>query len=164
MSFATPDGNRGQRPSKKSGSMVPDHLKHRSGPVRATRYNEWYENTPQVRKTARDLSASRGGVPNNPMNVESFRPADDTVVRTNVYRDAEQVGTQEGPVRTKPDQTGGRFKPPHIRKEREGKIKPNKAQKGTRMAPGPLGSGPQRNVAPEPDGFEGFESFETPFF
>ena len=69
MSFATPSGDSGQRPRKKSGSMVPDHLKHRSGPIRATRYNEWYENTPQVRKTARDLSASRGGVPNNPMNV-----------------------------------------------------------------------------------------------
>lgn len=161
MSFASPDPNSGRSPKKRSGSMIPDHLKHRSGPVRATRYNEWYENTPKIRQTARDMSASKGGVPNNPMNVDSFMPAEDTVVRTNMYRDAEQVGTQEGPVRTRPDQTGGRFAPPNIRKEREGKIRPNKGQKGTRMAPGALGSGPQRNVAPESDGFEGFE---TPFF
>jgi hypothetical protein len=84
----------------------------------------------------------------NPMNVNSFRPENDVVARTNMYRDGEQIATQEGPVRTKPDQRGKSFTPPPAPQEKAGRVKPNPPPRGLSTALGALGAGPQRDVPP----------------
>ena len=140
--------SRDEGKARRPGSYVPDYMKHRSGPIRATKYNEWYTDKKAERGAARDLSASRGGVPNNPMNVNSFRPENDVVARTNMYRDGEQIATQEGPTRTRPDQRGQSFTPPPVPKEKAGRVKPNPPPRGLSTALGALGAGPQRDVPP----------------
>ena len=72
-----------------------DFYKHRDGPKRQARMNEWYENK-QGHAEAKNFFSAENVVPNNPTNYQSFtpvasqfapegQPAGDVVFRRNPY-------------------------------------------------------------------------------
>ena len=57
--------------SKKDSSKS---MRYKEGPKRSFRPNEWYLNQKAHSETDKFFSSSKGGVPNNPENANSFRP------------------------------------------------------------------------------------------
>ena len=101
-----------------------DFYKHRDGPKRQARMNEWYENK-QGHAEAKNFFSAENVVPNNPTNYQSFtpvasqfapegQPAGDVVFRRNPYGDAEQIVQSEGPSFQRPTQMGQYFQTPDI--------------------------------------------------
>ena len=98
-------------------------MRYKEGPKRSFRPNEWYLNQKVHSETDKFFSGSKGGVPNNPENANSFRPisapinpqesmSGDFVKRKNPYGDAEQITEGEGPILVRPNQRGSSFDPP----------------------------------------------------
>jgi hypothetical protein len=131
----------------------PDFLKHKEGPKRQARLNEWYLNQESHRDAEKYFTSKKGGIPNNPENFHSFKPDNDVVVRKNPYGDAEQIAKAEFPAMVKPDQWGDKAEPlkpksgfdrqPHIGWGKAPKSEP----KGMNTGLSRFGSGPQRNVS-----------------
>ena len=101
-----------------------DFYKHRDGPKRQARMNEWYENK-QGHAEAKNFFSAENVVPNNPTNYQSFtpvasqfapegQPAGDVVFRRNPYGDAEQIVQSEGPSFQRPTQMGQYFQAPDV--------------------------------------------------
>jgi hypothetical protein len=145
--------------SKKDSSKS---MRYKEGPKRSFRPNEWYLNQKVHSETDKFFSGSKGGVPNNPENANSFRPisapinpqesmSGDFVKRKNPYGDAEQITEGEGPTLVRPNQRGSSFDPPPVPVDKPGKVVPPKASKRKGMNTGVslIESGPQRDV-PEP--------------
>ena len=103
--------------SKKDSSKS---MRYKEGPKRSFRPNEWYLNQKAHSETDKFFSSSKGGVPNNPENANSFRPisapinpkesmSGDFVKRKNPYGDGEQIAVGEGPTLVRPNQRGSSF-------------------------------------------------------
>ena len=101
-----------------------DFYKHRDGPKRQARMNEWYENK-QGHAEAKNFFSAENVVPNNPTNYQSFtpvasqfapqgQPSGDVVFRRNPYGDAEQIVQSEGPSFQRPTQMGSYFSAPDV--------------------------------------------------
>ena len=102
-----------------------DFLKHRQGPKRETRMNDWYLDSTGHKETKQFFSATPNGVPNNPTNFQSFTPTSskfandgqpdgDVVFRRNPYGDGEQIVQQDGPTFQRPTQMGQYFSAPDV--------------------------------------------------
>ena len=137
-------------------------MRYKEGPKRSFRPNEWYLNQKAHSEADKFFSGSKGGVPNNPENVNSFRPigapinpkesmSGDFVKRKNPYGDGEQLAVGEGPTLVRPNQRGSSFDPPPVPVDKPGKVIAPKASKRKGMSTGVslVDSGPQRDV-PEP--------------
>ena len=140
-----------------------DFFKHRDGPKRQARMNEWYENK-KGHSEVKQFFRAENLVPNSPVNAQSFTPIasqfspqgesdGDVVFRRNPYGDAEQIVQAEGPAFTNPTQMGGYFQSPEIDPKLD---KPNflaTPGPGSQMSPPrgmntgmtAFGSGPRRN-------------------
>ena len=101
-----------------------DFFKHRDGPKRQARINEWYENK-AAHSEANQFFKADNRVPNNPTNYQSFTPVaskfapegqshGDVVFRRNPYGDGEQIVQSEAPAHQRPTQMGGYFDSPDI--------------------------------------------------
>lgn len=136
-------------------------MRYKEGPKRSFRPNEWYLNQKAHSETDKFFSSSKGGVPNNPENANSFKPigapvnpkesmSGDFVKRKNPYGDGEQIAVGEGPTLVRPNQRGSSFDPPPVPVDKPGKVIPPKSpRKGMNTSVSLVDSGPQRDV-PEP--------------
>ncbi len=136
-------------------------MRYKEGPKRSFRPNEWYLNQKAHSETDKFFASSKGGVPNNPENANSFKPigapvnpkesmSGDFVKRKNPYGDGEQIAVGEGPTLVRPNQRGSSFDPPPVPVDKPGKVIPPKApRKGMNTSVSLVDSGPQRDV-PEP--------------
>ena len=100
-----------------------DFTKHRQGPKRELRLNEWYENL-EAHRAAQKYFTGETVVPNNPNNQQSYVPKKsmheppsssdaDNVFYRNPYGDAEKVEQAQVPVLGKnPTQFGKYFSAP----------------------------------------------------
>lgn len=100
-----------------------DFTKHREGPTRELRLNEWYENL-DAHRAAQKYFTGETVVPNNPNNQQSYVPKKsmheppgssdaDNVFYRNPYGDAEKVEQAQVPVLSKnPTQFGKYFAAP----------------------------------------------------
>lgn len=100
-----------------------DFTKHREGPKRELRLNEWYENL-EAHRAAQKYFTGETVVPNNPNNQQSYVPKKsmheppsssdaDNVFYRNPYGDAEKVEQAQVPVLGKnPTQFGKYFSAP----------------------------------------------------
>ena len=142
----------------KSNFSSEEFSKHRKGPKRSLRLNEWYENSTGHREAKQFFSATPNGVPNNPTNFQSYTPTSsrfspegqpdgDVVFRRNPYGDAEQVVQQEGPMATRPTQMGNYFnRPMHDSKlDRPNFVQTPGPASGMSTSFGGFGKGPSRN-------------------
>ena len=140
-----------------------DFFKHRDGPKRQARMNEWYENK-KGHSEAKNFFSAENVVPNNPTNYQSFTPVasqfapegqpyGDVVFRRNPYGDAEQIVAQDAPVAAKPTQHGMFFQgsaiDPKVDKpaflETRGPGSDMSPPRGMNTGLGAMGSGPRRN-------------------
>ena len=136
-----------------------DFYKHRRGPKRATRMNDWYEDSTGHRETKNYFSATPNGVPNNPNNFQSFTPASshfapsgqpdgDVVFRRNPYGDGEQIVEQDLPVASRPTQQGRYFNnaPTDPKLDRPDFMQSPGPATGMSTSFSGFGKGPGRNV------------------
>ncbi len=135
-------------------------MKYKEGAKRAFRPNEWYVNKKAEREAHNFFSDSKGGVPNNPQNFNSFMPTaapvnpgmsmqGDQVIRKNPYGDGEQVVLGEAPVFTRPTKRGSSFDKPPVPVERAGKVKradDKTKRKGMSTSVGLMNTGPLRDI------------------
>ena len=147
-----------------------DFYKHRDGRKRQARLDEWYENRQGHAEANNLFTATKGGVPNNPNNFQSYTPVasqfapvgqpdGDVVYRRNPYGDGEQIVRSEGPVAATPTQWGVYGSAPDVDPKLD---KPNFLQtpgpgsemsapremsppRGMNTGLGSFGSGPRRN-------------------
>lgn len=141
-----------------------DFFKHRDGPTRQARLNEWYMNKEGHSEADQLFKSSKDGVPNHPGNYQSFTPVPskfapegqpygDVVFRRNPYGDAEQIVAQDAPVAAKPTQHGMFFQgsaiDPKVDKpaflETRGPGSDMSPPRGMNTGLGAMGSGPRRN-------------------
>ena len=140
-----------------------DFYKHRDGPKRKARMNEWYENK-QGHSEVNKFFKAENLVPNSPVNAQSFTPVasqfspqgesdGDVVFRRNPYGDAEQIVQSEGPVFTKPTQMGQYFDAPDFDPKLDspnffstpGPASEMSSPRGMNTGMTAFGSGPRRN-------------------
>ncbi len=141
-----------------------DFYKHRDGPKRQARMDEWYTNTQGHLEADQFFKATKNGVPNNPNNFQSFTPVasqfapqgqpnGDVVFRRNPYGDAEQIVQSEGPTYKRPTQMGNYFGAPDVDPKLDKSVFLETPGPGSEMSPprgmntglGAMGSGPRRN-------------------
>lgn len=142
-----------------------DFRKHREGPKRQLRLNEWYENQ-EAHRTAQKYFTSETAVPNNPNNHQSFVPKAsmfdppgssdaDNVFYRNPYGDAERVEQAQVPVLGgKPTQWGAYGIGSEITKDAGNQNFIETKGPGSDMSPprgmstslSGFGAGPRRNV------------------
>lgn len=139
-----------------------DPMKYKEGNKRSFRPNEWYVNKLAEREANTMFTSSKGGVPNNPENAQSFIPIPapidpaasmqgDQVVRRNPYGDGEQIVNNETPIFTKPNQRGAAFDPPPVPVEKAAIVqRENKKpkRKGMSTSIGLTNQGPLRDISP----------------
>ena len=138
-----------------------DPMKYKQGNKRTFRPNEWYVDKLKEREANNLFAGSKGGVPNNPENAQSFIPIPapivpagsmqgDQVLRRNPYGDGEQIVNSETPVFTRPNQRGASFDPPPVPVEKAGSVKKDKTKpnrKGMSTSLGLMNQGPQRDIS-----------------
>jgi len=131
-----------------------DPFKHRQGPIRKPRINEWYRDTAADQSINTFFTGAKGGVPNNPLNYGSFIPSNgEYVFRTNPYGDGENIFKPEQPFIVKPDQWGDRKNifAPAKGFDQQPNVGWGTPAKGMNTGISPLGSGPQRDVPKKSD-------------
>lgn len=157
-----------------------DFTKHREGPKRELRLNEWYENL-EAHRAAQKYFTGETVVPNNPNNQQSYVPKKsmheapgssdaDNVFYRNPYGDAEKVEQAQVPVLGKnPTQFGKYFSAPdpdpkldrpnfietpgpgsEMSQPRFSSGEKGRAR-GTNTGFGGFGAGPQRSVEAKPE-------------
>ena len=148
-----------------------DFFKHRNGDVRSPKTDgQWYSDRQGHAEANNFFTSTKGGVPNNPNNYQSFtpapskfapegQPAGDVVFRRNPYGDSEQIVQSEGPTFQRPTQWGMYGTAPDIDPKLD---KPNFLEtrgpgsemsapremappRGMNTGVGAFGSGPRRN-------------------